>query len=155
MVEKAWNTTCHFSRSIDRWQFKVRSLRRIIRGWAANEIAVMNRTKSELLEKFNRLESLAETGDLPDKEFRELKDVERDLECIWSLEEIKVRQRSRERNLLEGDRNTAYFQAIANQRNRKKRIDCLQGPVGLVFDQKGMMKVAVDFYKSLFCKRRR
>jgi hypothetical protein len=54
--------------------------------------------------------------------------------------------------LLEGDRNTAYFQAIANQRSRKKRIDCLEGPIGLVYDQKGMMQIVVDFYKKLFAK---
>ena len=39
---------------------------------------------------------------------------------------------------------------MANYRSRKKRIDCLQDPACLVYDQKGMMKVAVDFYKELF-----
>jgi hypothetical protein len=77
-----------------------------------------------------------------------------ELDKIWGLKEIKARQRSRDRDILEGDRNTAYFQAIANQRTRKKTVDCLMDRNGLVEDQHGMSKIAVDFYKFLFCRRK-
>jgi hypothetical protein len=66
------------------------------------------------------------------------------------MEEIRARQRSRERNIKEEDRNTAYFQAVANQRNRKKRISCLETPEGLLEDNNLMLNYAVDFYKTLF-----
>lgn len=74
------------------------------------------------------------------------------MEKIYALEEIKSRQRSRDINILQGDRNTAYFQVVANHRNRKKKIDCLQGPNGLVFDQKGKTDIALEYYKRLFAK---
>jgi hypothetical protein len=67
----------------------------------------------------------------------------------------KSRQRSRDRKILEGDRNTAYFQAVANQRERRKRIEALEGPNGIVEDDQGMMKVVVDFYKELLKKESR
>lgn len=51
-----------------------------------------------------------------------------------------------------GGRNIVYFQAVANHRSRKRKIDCLERSNGLVCDQKGMKKVAVDFYKNLFAK---
>jgi hypothetical protein len=124
----------------------------MIRGWAANEIAQLNREKVSLSEEFSRLEILAEDGNLSLGDSQAMHVIENKLEKIWALEEIKSRQRSRDRNILEGDRNTAYFHAVADHRNRKKRIDCLQGPTGLVYDQKGMMKIAVDFYKDLFAK---
>jgi asparagine synthetase A len=44
-----------------------------------------------------------------------------ELDKLWALEEIKVRQRSRDRIISEGDRNTAYFHAIANYRWREKK----------------------------------
>lgn len=124
----------------------------MVRGWAANEIANLNKTKSVLTEKFSSFENLAEVRELNVDELREFREVEKELEKIWALEEIKARQRSRDRNLLEGDRNMAYFQAIANYRSRKKRVDCLEGPNGLVYNQKGTMAIAVDFYKKLFAQ---
>jgi hypothetical protein len=33
---------------MDKWQFKNRTLRKMIRGWAANEVAAQNKAKVEL-----------------------------------------------------------------------------------------------------------
>jgi hypothetical protein len=74
------------------------------------------------------------------------------LEALWKLEEIKVRQRSRDRKIKEGDRNIAYFQVVANQRNRKKRIPGLEGPEGWIEENEAMLKHVVSFYKKLFGK---
>jgi len=81
-VEKAWRTPCSFSNSIDRWQFRVRTLRRMIRGWAANEVAAQNKSKVELSKEFTRLEGLAEVRSLSDNERRELGIIEDKLEQI-------------------------------------------------------------------------
>lgn len=94
MVEKAWSTPCSFTKSIDKWQFKVRTLRRIIRGWAANEVVDLNKTKANLLDKFSKLESLYEVRDLTLEESEEYTFLESKLEQIWALEDIKVRQKN-------------------------------------------------------------
>ena len=62
----------------------------MIRGWAANEVAVQNRDKVDLSKEFTRLESLAEIRDLSSVERQELAHIEDKLEKIWSLEEIRV-----------------------------------------------------------------
>jgi hypothetical protein len=122
VVQKAWNAPCTASKSIDVWQFRIRTLRRMVRGWAMNETAKLHKTKVELTLEYNNLDIERECRNLSDPDLDRLHTVERDLDRFWALEEIKGRQRSRDRNVLEGDRNTAYFHVVANHRSRKKRF---------------------------------
>lgn len=50
----------------------------------------------------------------------------------------------------EGDRNIAFFQAVANQRTRKKHIVVLESPNCPITETKDMPNHATNFYKSLF-----
>jgi hypothetical protein len=151
IVVKAWSEPCKATNIMDRWQFRVITFRRLVRGWASNEVASLNKKKRELADEYNILDNKAEEGGLSSSKLKRLKEVTDELGKIWALDEIKIRQRSRDRNILEGDR-IAYFQAIANRRSRKKSVSGLMGPDGWVEDQPGMLKVAVDFYKQLFAE---
>lgn len=66
-------------------------------------------------------------------------------------EEIWLRQKSRVRWLLAGDRNTAYFQAQAVQRKRVNKIAGLHRPDGSVCVNPDEDKVEVqNFYQALY-----
>jgi hypothetical protein len=42
-----------------------------------------------------------------------------------------------------------------NHRNRKKKIECLKGPAGVVYDTQGILKAVVEYYKKLFSREDR
>ena len=102
--------------------------------------------------EFDALDIEAETSALSDVDTARMQDIHRELKKIWLVEETKARQRARDRDILEGDRNTKYFQAVANQRRRKTLIHSLDGPTGVVTDTKDILEVATNFYKDLFRK---
>ena len=134
---------------MDIWQFKTRLFRKKIKGWAININASIRKQKQELLKEFDALDILQEARGLDSREER-MKSITAELEAVWRMEEIKAKQRSRDRNIIEGDKNTAYFQAVANQRNRKKKIIGLESSDGWIEDNDKMLNHVVDFYKSLF-----
>ena len=102
--------------------------------------------------EFDALDIEAEPSDLSDVDAARMHDIHKELQIFWLVEETKARQRARDREILEGDRNTRYFQVVANQRRRKTFIHSLEGPTGVVTDTKDILDVATNFYKDLFRK---
>lgn len=98
--------------------------------------------------EYGRFEELAELRSLIDSKpermqeikirqrYRDREILESELAKFWRMQEIKIRQRCRDREILEGNRDTAYFHVVANQRSKKKRIDHLEGPSGHVHEQR-------------------
>jgi hypothetical protein len=50
VVKKTWTTKCPEDSAIDAWQFRVRTLRRMVRGWVANVTVELNKQKQVAIE---------------------------------------------------------------------------------------------------------
>lgn len=150
LVEDVWSTESHAITSIGNWQFKAKLLRKKIKGWSINVEAGLKKRKKYLLVEIDNLDVSSESAQLSPEDLGKINLMKKELEDIWKIEEIALWQRSRDRKLVEGDRNNAYFQALANHRHRKNHLNQLKGEGGPVYSTAEMLNVATDFYKNLF-----
>jgi hypothetical protein len=75
------------------WQFKIRTLRKKLRGWSRNRDAELKRNKTKILKDLDELDAKAELIQLSVQEEEERKELRKRIEKIWQIEEIKARQR--------------------------------------------------------------
>lgn len=80
VVEKAWSTPCKEKDSIDIWQFWIRTLRRMVRGWASNEVPTLSNVKFDLVSEYNCIELEAEGRQLTEEEGRRQKQIAKELD---------------------------------------------------------------------------
>ena len=65
-------------------------------------------------------------------------------------EELKWKQRSKDKEIKEGDLNTRYFHAKANGRQRKNRIISLEQDEGVIEGETALNEYITNYYKGLF-----
>ena len=82
LVTNVWNTSCASKSAIDVWQFKIRLLRKKVKGWAININVDIKRQKVELIKEFNILDRKYEIGLLLPEGKQRIDDIVRDLEKI-------------------------------------------------------------------------
>lgn len=82
VVTKVWSTNCAFEDDLDIWQFKIRLLRKKVKGWAININADIRRRKNELLKEFDTLGLRYETGLLLPAEKKRMDEIVKELDNI-------------------------------------------------------------------------
>jgi hypothetical protein len=61
LVTSTWNKPCNYTRAIVVWQYKIRNLRKIIKGWAINRESERNKMKKQLIAEYDVLDIMSET----------------------------------------------------------------------------------------------
>jgi hypothetical protein len=127
------------------WGFKkkIQRCQKVIKQWVKMSKPL---TEKHIGEKMKKLAKLQEDAD-PDNghEEKELR------EEINVMEELKWRQRAKENWLRDGDRNTKYFHACTNQRQRRNRVNHIVDRMGRNCETEDSMEQAfVDYFQDIF-----
>jgi hypothetical protein len=89
---------CHLVNPIDRWEFKMRNLRKKIKGWSYNIDAEMRRTEETMLIELDGMDKAAKHQQFNAQELDRRKSLRNKMDKFRRIEEIKARQRSRKRS---------------------------------------------------------
>jgi hypothetical protein len=150
LVRSNWSLSVSVTHSLDVWKLKLKRLRQNLKGWNSNIVGHYKKLKKDLIEKIDTLDKVSETSGLSDAD-RFLKlDLEYNLKKIVNEENISLRQKARDKFLLEGDENSKYFHLLAKLKKRKLKILMLSHGDIVAHDDHGINDLATSFYKDLF-----
>jgi hypothetical protein len=93
--------------------------------------AANKRNKNDLLLEYDILDVFSEIDQLSASDKQRMKEIRIELDHILKQEEIKAWQRSRDRFIVEDDRNTSYFMPWLIKGRERKRSWFLKVLVGL------------------------
>jgi hypothetical protein len=127
-------------------------MRKKLKGWNNNIESIYKKSRAHLVDNIDRLDKLAESSTLSVADRELLYTCRHHLKIIQKEEEMKWLQRSKEKELMEGDGNTKYYHLKANGRRRKSRIISLNQEGGVIEGQDNLKKYITNFYKNLFGK---
>jgi glycyl-tRNA synthetase beta subunit len=147
MVKNVWDRPETGRTPVERWNHKMRALRKHLSGWARHVTGILKQEKQKLSSINDDLEALAEVRALSTQEIELKSQSNAKIANLLQEEELKWYQRSKSQFILEGDSNTRYFHSVANGRHRKKRIHSLVQEDGTIEGHDQLKAYITNYYK--------
>jgi exonuclease III len=119
LVKNVWSLPVGVTNSLDVWKLKLKRLRQKLKGWNSNIVGHYKKLKKNLIEKIDILDKASETSGLSDADRFSKLDLESNLKKIVNEENISLRQKARDKFLLEGDENSKYFHLLAKHKKEE------------------------------------
>jgi hypothetical protein len=106
--------------------------------------------KRDLMTKIDSLDKTSEVYGLSEADRMEKLDLEMNLRKLVDEEGVKLKQRARDKFILDGDENSKYFHLLAKCKRRKLKIMTLTHEDKVAQDENEINQLATSFYKNLF-----
>ena len=145
-----WHMPVKDKKSIDIWKTKIKRLKQMLKGWNINIEGQYKKLKKELLDKIEMFDKISEVCGLSENDRMEKLDLELTLKKLVDEENIKVKQRARDKFILDGDENSRYFHLLAKCKRRKLKIMTLTHEDRIAHDDDEINHLATSFYQNLF-----
>ncbi|XP_060212174.1 uncharacterized protein LOC132639769 [Lycium barbarum] len=126
---------------------KLKLLKKDISNWNTEVFGKLEDQRSKALNELSRLEQSTEGKILMQDEKIQLLNLQAQIEEVARIEEISWRQKSRCLWLRDGDRNTKFFQNMADAHRRYNCIDKLQVRGSTTEDKEEIKEEILSFYQ--------
>jgi hypothetical protein len=119
------------------WQFKIRTLRKKIKGWSRNREVELKKKKANISSEIDGLDMLSEHQELTEAERKRRKELSLELDQIWMIEKIKHQSKTNvKRKIYRGRQKYYIFLCQSKPNKERKTISCLEdGDVTLTKDE--------------------
>ncbi|KAG7599606.1 Endonuclease/exonuclease/phosphatase superfamily [Arabidopsis suecica] len=155
--EAAWMKHESFKELLNQsWNGNIRTpdalkkLRDVLKRWNKDVFGDVHKRKEQLVSEIKIVQDaleLNQTDDLLKKE----EELIKEFEVVLEQEEVLWFQKSREKWVVLGDRNTTYFHTSTIIRRRRNRIEALKGDDGRwLTSPPELEELAVNYYKRLY-----
>lgn len=117
-----WSLPVKANHSIDIWKMKIKRLKQMLKGWNINVEGHYKKLKKELMSKIDNLDKTSEVSGLSEADRMEKLGFEMNLRKLVDKEGMRLKQRARDKFMLDGDENSKYFHLLAKCKRRKLKI---------------------------------
>jgi hypothetical protein len=145
-----WSLLVKANHSIDIWKLKIKRLKQMLKGWNINVEGHYKMMKKDLMTKIDNLDNISEMVGLSKGDRMEKLDLELTLKKLVDEEGIKLKQRARDKFILDGDENSKYFHLLAKCKRRKLKIMTLTHDDKVAHDEVEINQLAISFHKKFF-----
>jgi hypothetical protein len=149
-VKDNWSLPVRARHSIDVWKLKIKCLRQMLKGWNINVEGHYKELKKNLISKIDILDKASEVSGLSETDRLEKLDLEMNLRKFVDEKNIRLKQKARDKFMLDGDENSMCFHLLAKHKKRKLEILTLSHGDNMAQDENGINQLATSFYKNLF-----
>ncbi|WMV33011.1 hypothetical protein MTR67_026396 [Solanum verrucosum] len=129
---------------------KLKYLKKDISTWNKEVFGKLEEQRSQALNDLTNLEQSSEGRILSEAENAQMINLQTHLEQLAKIEEVSWRQKSRCLWLKDGDRNTKYFQSVANANRRYNCIDKLKIAEHVIEDKREIKEEILSYYQHLY-----
>jgi hypothetical protein len=141
VIEEAWNAAPN-----DDAISKLSKCRTSLQKWSKGKLGD---NVAQIKQKTHKLEAIQRNEDLENSE--DIKRLNAEIELLLEKEDMRSKQRAKQNWYKDGDRNTQYFHAWANQRRRINRIQTVRDTVGQEWQQPSDVTQAfIHYFQELF-----
>ncbi|CAA7060939.1 unnamed protein product [Microthlaspi erraticum] len=143
LLRQSWNDSVSTPNALQ-------GLKDKLKRWNRDVFEDVNKCKEDLMREIKDVQDILEAQQTDDLLSRE-ETLLRELDVVLKQEELIWFQKSRERYIAHGDRNTRYFHTSTVIRRRRNRIKSLKDDGGQwVSSQSELEALAVGYYKRLY-----